>query len=74
MHVSSSTWKVDPKIYTQKQACSYTKSDVAYVSSSGTALWNLGKEGNTKRMIEHQYYRIPQDVKVEDIRMCTESC
>jgi hypothetical protein len=39
--------------YTQKQTWSYTNSDVQSVCSSGTTLWNSGKEGNEKRMIQH---------------------
>jgi hypothetical protein len=35
-------------------------------------LWNYGKEEKEKGMIEHQQYIT--SVKVEDIRMCIESC
>jgi hypothetical protein len=40
--------------HTQKQARSYTKSEVENVCNSGTTLWNSGKEGREKRMIETQ--------------------
>jgi hypothetical protein len=38
----------------QKQAWSYTNSEVELFCNSGTTLWNLGKEGKEKRMNEHQ--------------------
>jgi hypothetical protein len=43
--------------HTQKQARSYTKSEVENVCNSGTTLWNSGKEGREKRTIEHQQYQ-----------------
>jgi hypothetical protein len=47
-------WKIDPKINTyKKQALSYTNSYIEHVCNSGTTLWNLGKEGKEKSMIEH---------------------
>jgi hypothetical protein len=32
----------------------YTNSHVEHVCNSGTTLWNSGREGKEKRMIEHQ--------------------
>jgi hypothetical protein len=48
-------WKIDPKIniYTKTSMTIYN-SDVEHVCDSGTTLWNLGKGGKEKRMIEHQ--------------------
>jgi hypothetical protein len=38
----------------EKQAQSYTNSNVEQVCNSGTTLWNSGKEGKEKRTTEHQ--------------------
>jgi hypothetical protein len=38
----------------KKQVRSYTNSDVEHICNSGTTLWNSGKEGKEKQMIEHQ--------------------
>jgi hypothetical protein len=42
-------------IHGRKQPWPYTNSYVEeHICNSGTTLWNLGKEGKEKRMIEHQ--------------------
>jgi hypothetical protein len=48
-------WKIDPKIniYTKTNMI-YTNSIVEHVCNSGTTLWNSGKEGKEKRMLEFQ--------------------
>jgi hypothetical protein len=43
-------------VYT-KQTCSYTNLYVEHVCNSGATLWNSGKEGKERRMIEHQQCR-----------------
>jgi hypothetical protein len=75
MHVFSHRWKIDPKIniYTKTNMI-YTNSVAEHVCNSVTTLWKSGKERKEKRMIKQPLYLIPQDVKVEDIRMCIERC
>jgi hypothetical protein len=48
-------WMTDPKIniYT-KTSIIYRNSDEEHDCSSGTTLWNSGKEGKEKRKREHQ--------------------
>jgi hypothetical protein len=54
-HVFPYIWKIKTKDKrAQRQARSYTNSHVEHISSSGTTLWNLEKEGKEKSMIEHQ--------------------
>jgi hypothetical protein len=51
-------WKTDPKDkHIHKNKHNHTNSYVEHVCNSGTTLWNSGKEGKQKRMIEHQQYR-----------------
>jgi hypothetical protein len=40
--------------YTQKQLWSYTHWDEEHSGTSGTSVWNSGREGTQKRMIDHQ--------------------
>jgi hypothetical protein len=49
-HVFFHMWKIDPEIN------KYTKTSmiICKLINSGTTLWNLGKDGKEKRMIEHQ--------------------
>jgi hypothetical protein len=57
-HVFSHVWKVKPKdkhIHKNKHD-RYTSSYVEHACNSGSILWNLGKEGKEKRMIEYQQY------------------
>jgi hypothetical protein len=73
LHVFSHTWKIHLKDkHAQKQTWSYKNSYVEHVCNSGSTLWNSGKEAKEKRVIEN-YHKIIS-VKVEDIRICTESC
>jgi hypothetical protein len=56
LHILSHTWKIAPKDkhrHTQK-IWSHTNSYVKNVCNSVTVLWNSGKEGKEKKLIEHE--------------------
>jgi hypothetical protein len=44
------------KTYIQKQTWSYTNQYIEHVCYSETTLWDLGENGEEKRMIDHQPY------------------
>jgi hypothetical protein len=51
-------WKIDPKDkHIHKNKHEHIQTHVEHVCNSETTLWNSGKEGKEKRMIEHQQYR-----------------
>jgi hypothetical protein len=46
-------WKMDPKDkFIYKNSHDHIQTCVEHVCNSGTILWNLGKEGKKKRIIE----------------------
>jgi hypothetical protein len=57
LRVFSHTWKIDPKINIYKNKHDHIQTHVEHVCNSGTDLWNLGKDGKEKRMIERQQCR-----------------